>query len=202
MQEKTPVKSRRDEYREQTREALVQAGREIFASSGFAKAGTEAIARSARVTRGAFYHHFEDKHALFDAVVEQMSAEVSRKILASTKSKTNLWDKLYAGVDSFLDACTDKEYSTIVIQNAPAVLGERRFREIEETHATALLISTIDMLAKDREIECDDTLLLSRMINAMVCQIAVLMPVEQNGKALRRRGIKMVKTCLDAFRPV
>ena len=74
MREGESGKSRREEYTEATQQALLAAGQEIFAREGFQSAGIEAISRAARVTRGAFYHHFEDKQALFDAVVVSMQA--------------------------------------------------------------------------------------------------------------------------------
>ena len=53
MQNTKPERSRRDEYTEATRQALLSAGREIFAKEGYQAAGIEAISRAARVTRGA-----------------------------------------------------------------------------------------------------------------------------------------------------
>ena len=50
----THEKSRREEYTEATRQALLAAGRDIFASEGYQAAGVEAISRAARMTRGAF----------------------------------------------------------------------------------------------------------------------------------------------------
>jgi AcrR family transcriptional regulator len=61
-----------------TRDALVRAGRHLFAEHGYAEVGTEAIAREAGVTRGAMYHQFADKTELFAAVFEQVEAEVTQ----------------------------------------------------------------------------------------------------------------------------
>ena len=49
MREKQTL-SRREEYAEATRTALLDAAREIFLEEGFQEAGVEAIARRARVT--------------------------------------------------------------------------------------------------------------------------------------------------------
>lgn len=86
MRAKDPPKSRREEYSEATRQALLDAGREAFAAHGYQAAGMEAISRAARVTRGAFYHHFEDKKALFDAVVVAMQREAAAKIEAAARA--------------------------------------------------------------------------------------------------------------------
>src|SRR6202050_2165209 len=55
-----------------TRERLLQAAaREIY-RSGFQSASLDTILTSARVTKGALYHHFKNKEALGYAVVEEV----------------------------------------------------------------------------------------------------------------------------------
>src|SRR5271163_640379 len=57
---------------ERTRERLLQAAsREIY-RSGFQSASLDTILASARVTKGALYHHFKNKEALGYAVVEEI----------------------------------------------------------------------------------------------------------------------------------
>ncbi len=178
----------------------MEAARSTFADVGFGAASTEAIARKARVTRGAFYHHFDDKLALFDAVVVSLCAEAAGKIAKKVGKKTDLWESLFAGIAVYLDECTEPEYSAIVIQNAPAILGEKRYHEIDESHAAALLGANIESLISAGKIECDDPVLLSRMINAMICKVAVLLPSHRNKKALKASAIQMIERCLTAFR--
>ncbi len=60
--------SLRAEQVAQTRAALVAAGRRLFGENGFRGTSVEDLAREARVTTGALYHHFPTKTALFEAV--------------------------------------------------------------------------------------------------------------------------------------
>lgn len=124
-----------------TRAALVTAARARFAEHGFAATGTEAIVRSANVTRGALYHQFSDKTELFAAVYEQIEAElVERLSRAMTSAGTD--DPLEAmriGADAWLDACADHEVQQIVLLDAPAVLGWERWREIALRHCLGLV---------------------------------------------------------------
>ncbi len=75
------VKRTQTERSEATREALVEAARILFAERGYAGVGTEEIVRAAGVTRGALYHHFDDKRELFAAVYERIEAELAERIV-------------------------------------------------------------------------------------------------------------------------
>jgi len=200
MQNTKPERSRRDEYTEATRQALLSAGREIFAKEGYQAAGIEAISRAARVTRGAFYHHFEDKKALFDAVVVSMQAEAAVSIEAKARMQRKIWDRLSVGIDAYLDACLEPAYARIVIQEAGAVLGNARYREIEETYPMALLTATLNALKREGEPDFDDIDLLSRMVDAMICEVAILLPEAEHPKKLRERGQKIIASLLAVYR--
>jgi AcrR family transcriptional regulator len=193
-------KTRREEYSEATRQALLDAGREAFAKHGYQAANMEAISRAARVTRGAFYHHFEDKKALFEAVVIAMQIEAASRIETAAKTERKIWDRLSAGIDAYLDVCEEPAYAGIVVQEAPAVLGEKRYREIEEKYPTALLIATLRALKRDGELDVEDPDLLSRMVDAMICKIGLMLPRSDNPRKLRRDGHRIVATMLEAFR--
>jgi AcrR family transcriptional regulator len=200
MQENGPARSRREEYTEATRQALLAAGRHAFASEGYQAAGIEAISRAARVTRGAFYHHFEDKKALFDAVVVVMQSEAAAKIEARAKTERKVWDRLTAGIDAYLDACLEPAYGRIVVQEAPAVLGNARYREIEETYPMALLAATLAALKRQGELDFEDIELLSRMVDAMICKVALMLPEADNPKKLRARAHKIIGSLLGSLR--
>jgi AcrR family transcriptional regulator len=200
MQEDGRARTRREEYTEATRQALLAAGRDAFAGEGYQAAGIEAISRAARVTRGAFYHHFEDKKALFDAVVVALQIEAAAKIEARAKTQRKVWDRLTEGIDAYLDACLEPAYGRIVIQEAPAVLGNARYREIEEAYPMALLTATLAALKRQGELDFEDIDLLSRMVDAMICKVALLLPEAENPKKLRARGQKIIASLLDGFR--
>jgi len=200
MQENKAERSRRDEYTEATRQALLAAGRDIFAKEGYQATGIEAISRAARVTRGAFYHHFEDKKALFDAVVVALQAETTAKIEERGRAQRKIWDRMNIGIDAYLDACLEPAYGRIVIQEAPAVLGGKRYQEIEEAYPMALLKASLNALKRDGEIEFEDIDLLSRMLDAMICKVALMLPGADHPKKLRERGLKIIGSLLGAFR--
>jgi AcrR family transcriptional regulator len=132
-----------------TRAALLKAARTIFAEQGYQAAATEEIVRRARVTRGALYHHFEDKRALFDAVVSDVSREIAEKIDAMTPMDDPL-KALIVGTGAFLDACLDPAVRRIYLIDAPAVLGWHRWREIDAPHGVRSLRDGVSAMLTER----------------------------------------------------
>ena len=124
-----------------TRDALVMAGRALFAARAFTEVGTEELVRTAGVTRGALYHHFADKTELYAAVFEAVEAEVIGRIGAAVMS-AQLTDPLAAmrlGAGIWLDACAEPEVHRIALVDAPAVLGQARWREIGSHYGMGLV---------------------------------------------------------------
>lgn len=202
MRKKTDELSRREEYTEATRQALLLNGRRLFAQEGFQATGIEAISLAARVTRGAFYHHFEDKRALFDAVVVSLQIEAAAKIEERTRGEPDLWERLDIGINTYLDICLEPIYRRIVIQEAPVVLGEARYREINEVYPMALLTATLGALRKRGELEFGDVELLSRVVDAMICKVAVLLPETNDPDHVRKEGKGIIDSLLKGFRRV
>ena len=137
-----PVESRRTQAERSlaTRTALLAAARDLFASQGFAGTSRDEIAARAGVTRGALYHHFASKEALFRAVVEQLEAELGARIMAAAEKEPDPRLHLRVGCHAFLDACrSDPAVRRIVILEAPVVLGWDAWREIDARHGVALI---------------------------------------------------------------
>src|ERR1700733_11700389 len=91
-----------------TRASLLVAGRKLFGASGYADTSIEDIAAAAGVTKGALYHHFAGKDALFRAVYEQVKREITDQVAPSFLEPAP-WDALVAGCQATLDAHLDPE---------------------------------------------------------------------------------------------
>jgi AcrR family transcriptional regulator len=57
---------------EQTRERIVAAASRLFVRKGFAATSIADLAKAVKVTKGALYHHFESKEAIFYAVIQSI----------------------------------------------------------------------------------------------------------------------------------
>jgi AcrR family transcriptional regulator len=127
------------ERSEKTKAHLVEAATKLFAERGFQGAGTEELVGRTGLTRGALYHHFEDKRDLFRAVVEHVEKELGARISSATLEPPEPLQKLRAGLVAFLDACREPEVRQIVLLDAPAVLGVERWRSVEADYGLDLL---------------------------------------------------------------
>ena len=54
----------------ETRAQLLASAEKLFSQSGYDATGVAQICSAAKVSKGAFYHHFPTKHALFMALLE------------------------------------------------------------------------------------------------------------------------------------
>src|SRR3954453_394141 len=121
-----------------TRDALIDAALELFTERGYADVGTEEIVARAKVTRGALYHHFTDKRDLFRAVFERVEGDLMKRIGATMDVAEDPWDLMVGGMRAFLDACNEPAVKQISLSDAPAVLGWKEWRGIDNRHGLGL----------------------------------------------------------------
>ena len=119
-----------EERRAETRARLLDAARELFVEHGFAETGTPQLVQGAGVTRGALYHHFEDKRDLFYALARRESESVADTIVAKTKDINDPIDALMVGTEAYFDAMSVPGRARLLLAEAPAVLGYRIAREL------------------------------------------------------------------------
>jgi AcrR family transcriptional regulator len=124
-----------------TRDALVAAARRLFAAQGFAEVPADAIVAAAGVTRGALYHQFADKTALFDAALDAVEADIARRLAAevATAGITDPVQALRHAVRTWLDICVEPEIHRIALIDGPSVLGWARWREVCQRHVFGLV---------------------------------------------------------------
>ena len=123
-----------------TQQALLAAARRLWGERGYAEVSTPEIAEAAGVTRGAMYHQFPDKTALFIAVLEAVEIDVLNRLAAAVaagRPKTPA-DTLHAAADAWLDIAGEPEVRRLVLLDAPNVLGWAGFREISQRYGLGM----------------------------------------------------------------
>ncbi|MBN1529557.1 MAG: TetR/AcrR family transcriptional regulator [Thermoleophilaceae bacterium] len=191
----------RAEQSEATRAALVAAGRSLFAERGYAGVGTEEIVRRAEVTRGALYHHFEDKKDLFRAVHEELEAELAETIAAQLAAGgEGALDLLQSGARTFLDACTDPALARIALVDAPSVLGWQEWREIDERHGLGLVTAGLEGAMEAGEIPRRPVKPLAHLLLGALGEAGMLIANAEDPAAARVEVEPAVMALLDGLR--
>lgn len=72
---------------EETRAKILSSAIKLFSARGYNAASVDDICKSAGISKGAFYHHFESKQALFLALLDGWLQTIDTAITA-TKDKT------------------------------------------------------------------------------------------------------------------
>jgi AcrR family transcriptional regulator len=189
-----------EERSEATRRALIAAARRLFAERGYAAVGTEEIVHAAGVTRGALYHHFEDKAALLEAVYEQIEEELTQEIAAGAMSNPDPVAALKLGAAAFLDHCLEPEVQRIVLLDAPAVLGWERWREIGAQHGLGLVEAGLAGAMEQGAISRQPVRPLAHVLMGALDEAAMTVARADNPRAARREMEAILATVLDGLR--
>src|SRR5437867_9559775 len=88
-----------------TRDRILQAALQVFAEKGYHRAVVDDIVRASGTSKGAVYHHFPNKEALFLALVddfaERLAGAVSAAIDRSHGALAKVEAALSAGLVTF-----------------------------------------------------------------------------------------------------
>ena len=203
MQEKPSRRTNADRS-QSTRAALVGAARELFVRSGYAETGTPEIVAAAEITRGALYHHFTDKAALFEAVLRDEAKAVFDAIAEATKDSADPMTGLEVGADAYLDAIAEATKdiadpmtglevgadayldamavpgrTRLLLVEGPAVLGAEAMAAIDREFPAGSLTEGLSCLvgrAPDAELEAFSSLLTAAFDRAALDIVAGAAP--------------------------
>jgi AcrR family transcriptional regulator len=118
------VKRLRARQAEETRQLLISVARELFTERGYAATSIEDIIQRAGVARGALYHHFSGKDALFRSVYDAVQAETASGVMAAALAVREPWAAVRAGLSAFLDACLEPTFRRVVVLDSVSVLHQ------------------------------------------------------------------------------
>ena len=113
----------RSQHAEATRRAVLDAARVLFGRQGYAQTSVDEIADAARVTKGAVYHHFAGKEALFRAVYAEVETDAQARAVSAGNPGLAPVDQIVAMMNGYLDAALDPEIRRITLIDGPAVVG-------------------------------------------------------------------------------
>ena len=155
----------------------------------------EAVLAATGVSRGALYHHFAGKEALFEAAYEAMEADLMRRTTAATVAVTSAAEGLRVGCDAFLDLVQEDPVRQIVLIDAPSVLGWEKWREIDERYGFGLLKSALSAASAGGSLPADLIDSYAHILMAALTEVAMLTARADDrpaAAALGKRSIRLL----------
>ena len=153
-----PVPTRRQQYSAATKSALVDVAEVLFTENGYAATSLDSVVAGATVTKGALYHHFSGKQALFEAVFARVEDDAARTIREALEGHGDPWEKATAGLRAFLAVVQEPRYRRVVILEGPAILGHERYREQQERSTFATVLDIVRSVLSAGAWELDEDL--------------------------------------------
>ncbi len=193
--------SLRAEQVAQTRAALVAAGRRLFGADGFRATSVEDLAREARVTTGALYHHFPTKTAVFEAVFVQAHTDLMTASAEAAKGASDGLEELARGFEAFLDGILQPDMQRILIVDGPAVLGLARYTELDEQYAHAVIVHALTAAAEAGTISVEDPETATRLLLGALTRGAMLIANSPDPVETRHAVAKSMRALLTSFTP-
>jgi|TARA_R110002020_G_scaffold105961_2_gene246844 AcrR family transcriptional regulator len=158
---------RTPEQAEETRRKILAAARRLFETKGYTDTSIAAIVDEAGTTKGALFHHFASKEALFrevwTAVQLEMDAE-TRAAAAGAISPTDPYAAFLAGTRVYFKWASTEAYQRIVLTDGRAVMGLERWQEDDDRLGRNNVATGLRYLAKQGHISQERIVPMSVML--------------------------------------
>lgn len=134
---------------EETRRSIIATARASFTSRGYAATSTTDLVESIHLTRGALYHHFADKEALFETVFMELVQELDDAVAeaAAVAAVDGVRAAILAGALACIEFMDRVDYRQIVVVDGPAVLGLDRWHQIDGEAGLQSMHRALEQLA-------------------------------------------------------
>lgn len=126
--------STQEKRRLAARTAIIQAATELFGSKGYDATSIDNVAESAGFAKGAVYHHFPNKKAVFEAVFDVVSEDILHRLSVDSAISDSVLKALLDGTRDFFRLCSEPKVTRILLQDGPAVLGLAEWRKADARH--------------------------------------------------------------------
>lgn len=201
-----PLRSRRDEYSEATRRALLESATRLFGDKGFAATSLDEVAADARVTKGAVYHHFTNKQALFEAVADTCEDEVAAALIAAGADAPDAWTGAVAGFDCFIERLMDPTYRRLAFEEGPAVLGFANWWAHGEQHTIGVIRGMLAALNREGLVDHEDLDALTQLLYGLAIATALAITRAEDpkdeGLRVREAVLRLIAGLRPAERPL
>lgn len=188
------------ERRAATRSAIEAAARNLFGTQGFTATTVDAIAATAGVAKGAVYHHFETKHALFEIIFEAVSEELAHEVFEESRAAPDVLAAIGAGTRLYFEKCTRGANGRIILTDGPAVLGWERWRAIDMHHFGGMIPRGLEAAMRAGLIERKPVEPLSGLLLGAINEAASACATSHEPAILARAYGEALEVLLDGLR--
>lgn len=138
-----------------TKKTVLNTAIRMLSSEGYDRFSLNKLAQNCDVTRGAVYHHFKNKKTLFLEVVKfllkKMGESIYRWAQSGPSGGKDLMEAFLCGTRGFLNESQSPEYQRIILLDAPAVLGMKKWQAIDDEYTTSTLVSVFTQLKRESD---------------------------------------------------
>ncbi|MDQ7843118.1 MAG: TetR/AcrR family transcriptional regulator [Armatimonadota bacterium] len=147
-----------------TRDRILTAAVEVFARKGYHGAGVEDIVQASRTSKGAFYHYFPSKQAIFLTLMDDLAALVEQSVEAAISSERGAMAKVEAALRVVVEtAARQRDLARILLVEAVGLGPELEEKRLEIHRRFARLIQRhLDRAVQEGSIPAQDTALVSQ----------------------------------------
>jgi AcrR family transcriptional regulator len=142
-----------------TRDRILEAALAVFAEKGYHRAAVDDIVRASRTSKGAVYHHFPNKEALFLALVDDFSARLAEAIATAIEGAHGAIGKVEAALRAGLVTFAGHRDLARILLLESVSLGVAYETKRAEVHARfgALIQGYLDQAVAEASIPPLDT---------------------------------------------
>ena len=180
-----------------TRAQIIATATELFSTAGYEATSIEAVLAKSGVSRGALYHHFENKEALFVAVFEAIEARIAQATVEASRGIADRVEAMRIGGEAFLDLSREPAIRQIVLTDAPAVLGWQKWRDIDARFGFGLLKSSLKAAAADGRLRPELVDTIAHVLLAALLEVALVIARADKPEEAARLGRVALKELID-----
>ncbi|NTF06238.1 TetR/AcrR family transcriptional regulator [Agrobacterium rubi] len=174
---------------EETREKLIIAARKAFATKGYAASSMDDITADAGLTRGALYHNFGDKKGLFQAVIDQIDAEMLARLRIVQEGAETRWLGLLSESTAYIEMALEPEIQRVMLLDGPAVLGDPA-KWPNQTACLRRIETTVQALVDDGTLKPVDAKAATWLLNGAVLNAALWIAAADDPRAAFPKAVE------------
>lgn len=183
------------------REALVAAAHELFVERDYDEVSTDEILARSGVSRGAMYHHFPTKLALFRAVFEASEQRALGLVADQLVSATDPFAALLLGAKAYLRlAETDQDLRRIGLTQSRAVLGWSGWREVAANLGIGVVRAIVSNAIEAGQISPRDSETTAQILLGALIEAAMLIVVAEDPAIARERSEAVIVELIEGLR--